>query len=135
MSDPLHADLCRLARAGDRAALDLVLAALPPVLPSHVRRAWRDSRIRATASWLRSTAPGMSDRRAAALIAAAGAVVDDGLDPAARVFAILTPDERAELLRTVGSIVAAMPRRAHGGRWMTSRMVQTILAEKDVCEI
>lgn len=127
MLDPIRADLERRARAGDAQAIDILLDAVADGMPARTRRRWRDQAIVAIAAWLATLLPGLRPARAARMIVAAGAVVDAGTTPAARVFGPLTQTEVAELLSRMQPIVTALPRARRDGGWLTVRRVESIL--------
>src|SRR5438132_7218083 len=74
----LRDHLVYLARAGDLAAFDILIGALPVELPASIRRAQRDIEIHRIAAGIRGELPGASCRRIAGMIAAAGAHLEGG---------------------------------------------------------
>ena len=74
----LHDELVRRAREGDEEALADLLAAVPKDLPAGIVRRHRDAAIRKMGARLWSTHLGMTESRAATILAAAGARVASG---------------------------------------------------------
>ena len=114
---------------GEPDDLRLVEMALSKDFAADVRRNERDKRIRSIAARLRAVMIGASDRRLAAIVAAAGAMLqikDRGLDGA--VFDGLAQSERAALAADVRSVLRwAPPVGAHGDRWPKARHVFSII--------
>ncbi|MGE0714094.1 MAG: hypothetical protein AB7P02_01520 [Alphaproteobacteria bacterium] len=104
MTAALRRDLVARARAGDLAAIDLVITALPDPLPAAVARRRRDAVIVEAALRIMGWHPGISLRSTAATIARIGEKVARGWKATTTDAPTLTEAERrevADLLRPI----------------------------------
>ena len=120
----LRAQLIARARAGDVAALERLLTAVPRDLSSSIRRGERDAAIRRLVADMAARLPGSSKRRVAGMIAAAGRRIEAGyatLDGSE--FRSLTLAEARDLASRVRAALAWAPTRRDGGAWPARRQI------------
>jgi len=123
----LRDHLVARGRAGDLAAVELLIGALPPHLPSVTVLAARDERIRALGRALATALPGKKPHGIATMIAAAGQALDRGDRTAARQLPSLTTAELAAVERDIIEILGWLKPRQNGRRWLRARQVFSIL--------
>jgi hypothetical protein len=124
----LRDDLAGLARAGDLAALETLIAALPPELPAAIRRRQRDIEIRRLAADIAALLPGASARRGARVVAAAGARIEAGHSSLSGAeFASFTSGEAAAIASRIALILEYAPAGCTGIRWPGPRQVARII--------
>jgi hypothetical protein len=117
----LRAALVSRAIAGDAAALNMLLAAIPAELPASVVRDCRDQAIRELGGMLNAMIPGISPTRLARLLADAGEALDLGHRTAERALPGLTSAELRAVDTQIRNILAWAP------KWPARRRVFDIL--------
>ncbi len=125
----LRDELIDRARAGDLAALDVLVAALPPELPPAIRHAQRDIEIRRLAVDIAALLPSASARRIARIVALAGARIQAGFQHlgGSSEFAAFTAAESSKIGSRVALIIEWAPPGRTGIRWPGQRQVARIL--------
>lgn len=99
-------DLAALAREGDRAALEALLAAMPRDIRSDGRRRFRDAELRRLAVQLRAELPDLADYGIATMLADAGATIEAGGGlGAVPPFDGLGSSEREALRRSIARLI------------------------------
>ncbi len=126
----LRDQLVARTRAGDAAAFNLLVAALPLELPPAVRRRQRDVEIRALAGEIAALLPGASGRRVARLVAAAGARTEAGRATlgGGPGFAVLTSAEAAEIVARIAAVLEWAPTGRDGCAWPGARQCERIIS-------
>lgn len=120
----LHDELERRAKAGDEGAVADLLAAVPRDLPSAIVRRHRDAAIRKMGADLRAAMPGMTESRAATILAAGGARVARGRSlNEGKPFGALSVGEREQLAAAVKIVQAWLP----PGKWPRRTQIITVL--------
>ncbi len=121
------------AYAGDRAALRLLMLAVPQHMPKRVVLAERDRQIRALAFRLHVALPSASSHRVGVIITAAGGRLDRSereRDRPARLtgslFDGLDPGELADIEITIRGMLAWLPPHRGGRRWPLLRQVLNV---------
>lgn len=118
------------ARRGDPAAIEALCRLAPRDAPPAERKRARNERIRSLALFVETTVHGASAHQIARLLALAGSVIESGrsLDDVA-AFEIMSPGERALLSIEVRAILAWLPMRRSGRRWLRWRQIASLIHE------